>query len=173
MPDSVGFCRDIGLDIEKWMEEDLIDLLMPSGYFRLTPRSESVALAKKHDVPVYGNLSEAREMEKGFKRDWKRYTLETFRARALRAWNGEVDGIYTYNQFYFFRPAHPIWTELGDPTRLVGKDKLYVVNSLRTDMINGFLPGAENRYRKLPNLESAESDEDPVWCHEKDLSDRG
>ena len=29
-------------------------------------------------------------------------------------------------------------------------DKLYLVNTLRTDMIDGFLPGAEMRYRKLP-----------------------
>ncbi|MGB0579252.1 MAG: hypothetical protein ACPGVU_06070, partial [Limisphaerales bacterium] len=121
VPDSVGFCRDIGLDIERWLQEDLVDLLMPSGYFRLTPWSESVALGQKHDVPVYANLSEARVMEKGFKRDWKRYTAEAFRARALRAWNAGVNGIYTYNIFYFFRTEHPIWNELGDPNALAGR----------------------------------------------------
>lgn len=152
VPDSVGFCRDIGLDIERWLREGLVDLLVTTGYFRLAPWSDSVALGHKYDVPVYANLSEAREMEKGYKRDWKRYTAEAFRARALRAWSSGVDGIYTYNIFYFFRPAHPIWSEMGDPAILAKRNKLYVVNTLRTDMIDGFLPGAEGRYRKLPIL---------------------
>ncbi|MBC8868752.1 MAG: hypothetical protein H8E44_05015 [Planctomycetes bacterium] len=152
VPDSVGFCRDIGLDIERWLQEDLADLLMTSGYFRLAPWSDSVALGHKYNVPVYANLSEAREMEKGYKRSWKRYTAEAFRARALRAWSSGADGIYTYNIFYFFRPTHPIWSEMGDPATLAKKDKVYFVNTLRTDMIDGFLPGAEKRYRKLPIL---------------------
>jgi len=41
---------------------------------------------------------------------------------------------------------------MGDPEVLAKKDKVYIVNTLRTDMIDGFLPGAENRYRKLPIL---------------------
>jgi len=185
VPDSVGFCRDIGLDIERWLREDLVDLLMTSGYFRLAPWSGSVTLGHKYNVPVYANLSEAREMEKGYKRNWKRYTAEAFRARALRAWSSGADGIYTYNIFYFFRPTHPIWSEMGDPATLAKKDKLYVANTLRTDMIDGFLPEAEKRYRKLPilhhrrplKLSAGETksislvvDDDVMWGTDREIS---
>ena len=94
------------------------------------------------------------------------------RGAALRAWNAGVDGIYTYNIFYFFRSTHPIWNELGDPTALAGKDKLYVVNSLRTHMIDGFLPRAQKRYRTLPIL-NQRPHEDPGRRDKKRLADGG
>ena len=60
VPDSVGFCRAIGLDLERWLAEDLIDMLVVGGYFRLQPWEESVALGHRYGVPVYAGLSESR-----------------------------------------------------------------------------------------------------------------
>jgi len=41
-------CRANGFDIVRWMKEDLIDLLMVSGYFRLNPWETSVKLGHKY-----------------------------------------------------------------------------------------------------------------------------
>lgn len=57
VPDSVGYCRDIGLDAEKWLADGLVDFLVPGGYFQLTQWSESVALARKHGAAVMGKFA--------------------------------------------------------------------------------------------------------------------
>ncbi len=60
VPDSVECSRAIGLDIERWMKEDLVDLLAVSCLFRLNPWETSVALGHKYGIPVYPSLSESR-----------------------------------------------------------------------------------------------------------------
>ena len=60
VPDSIPFAKGIGLDLERWLEEDLVDLLAGSGYIHLEPWENWVALGRKHDVPVYACLSGSR-----------------------------------------------------------------------------------------------------------------
>ena len=59
-PDSVEYCRAMGLDLEHWMVQDLLDLWMPSGYFQLNDWGYSVALAHRYGVKVYPALHEPR-----------------------------------------------------------------------------------------------------------------
>ena len=127
VPDSVEYSRGIGLDIERWLSEGLVDILITTCYFRLNPWEYSVELGHRYGVPVYASLSESRVNEKvegedgEFTRQWN--TL-SYRARAMEAWQAGVDGIYMFN---FFNPNRPEWRELGDPKTLAGLDKLYFV----------------------------------------------
>jgi hypothetical protein len=52
VPDSVDFCREMGLDIERWLGEGLVDMLITTCYFRLNPWSYSVQLGHRYGVPV-------------------------------------------------------------------------------------------------------------------------
>lgn len=60
VPDSAAYCRDIGLDVEHWLREGWLDLLVVTSYFQITDWSASVALGHKYGVPVYPSLDEAR-----------------------------------------------------------------------------------------------------------------
>jgi hypothetical protein len=119
VPDSQGFNRDMGLDVERWLREGLVDILITTCYFRLNPWEYSVALAKKHNVAFYAGLSESRVLGES---RFHRQSLESYRARATNAWQAGTEGIYLFN---YFDPRGPLFRELGDAQQLRRKDKLY------------------------------------------------
>lgn len=127
-PDHVGYCRNIGLDIERWLAADLIDLYIPSGYIRLNPWEYSVALGHRYGVPVYPSLDESRVKETGVQDvntgsfTNPRGVPETYRARAAEVWASGADGVYLYN---YFNPKSPILREMGQTATLAGIDKHY------------------------------------------------
>lgn len=144
VPDSVEYCRGIGLDLEKWLEEGLFDLLIGSCYFQLNPWEYLIDLGQRHGVPVYPSLSESRvQGEVRFSRN----SLEGYRARAMRAWAAGVDGIYIFN---YFNPRGAIWRELGDPESLRTREKLYFVTP-RNGPPQSYLAGGR-QYQHVPIL---------------------
>ncbi|MEW6359571.1 MAG: family 10 glycosylhydrolase [Planctomycetota bacterium] len=151
VPDSIGYDKGIGLDVEQWLKEDLVDLLVVSGYFHLTPWEESVKLGHQHGVPVYACLSESR-IKGGAERE--RCSPEAYRARALTAWRAGVDGIYTFNAF---NPKLTMWRELGDPAVLAKLDRVYFACYRAPRQAGSWLLGGE-RFNQLPSL----SPEQPI-----------
>lgn len=138
VPDSVDYCKAIGFDIERWMKEDLIDLLVLSGYFRLNPWDVSVKLAHTYNVPVYPCLSESRMKGEAGK---VRSTLECYRARAAEVWDAGADGIYLFN---FFNPKSPLWRELGSVETLRGLDKVYTTGTRGVDALGYWYKDGES-----------------------------
>ncbi len=121
VPDSVELARLVGLDIERWLEEDLIDLLVVSGYFRLNPWEKSVELGHKYGVPVYPCLSESRVRDAAGRK--LRASDACYRGRAANVWASGADGVYMFN---FFNPDSPLWNELGSVDTLRPREKTYV-----------------------------------------------
>lgn len=121
VPDSVSFARAIGLDLIRWMEEGLVDMLTGGGYLHLEPWENWAALGKKYGVPVYACLSGSRLVDPG--RPEGKEDLELWRGEALRAWDAGVAGIYTFNRF---DPESPLFRELGDPKLLETLPRRYV-----------------------------------------------
>jgi Glycosyl hydrolase-like 10 len=142
VPDSVGFCRDMGFAIEQWMSEGLIDILITTCYFRLNPWEYSVKLGHEHDVQVTPCLSDSRV--RGETR-FRRSSAKSYRGRAMNAWNAGADGLHLFNSF---NPNAPMWKELGDPEALATMDKLYFVN-VRDDDPRRFLANGRE-YRTVP-----------------------
>ncbi|MFP3903381.1 MAG: hypothetical protein ACLFWB_03965, partial [Armatimonadota bacterium] len=151
VPDSVQYCRDIGIDLRRWLEEDLFDLLIPTGYFRLNSWSYSVELGEKYGVPVYPCLSESRVRGPDGQTDKFRNGTETIRGRALRAWDAGGDGIYLFNQHHYFKPTAGIWSELGDPETLEGLERVHYVIARDAHAANSFLKGGM-QYLDTPHL---------------------
>jgi len=133
VPDSVEYSRVLGLDVETWLQEGLVDVLTVSGYFRLNPWKKSVELGHKYHVPVYAGLSESRQKDKVARKVYA--STEGFRGRAMTAWSEGVDGIYLFNSF---NPHHPLWRELGDPESLKKLPKVYFTSARSFASVNSW-----------------------------------
>jgi hypothetical protein len=142
VPDSVEYSRAIGLDVERWLQEGLVDLLSGTCYFQLNPWEYLIGLGHKYDVPVYPSLSDSRVLSET---RFQRRSLESYRGRAANAWAAGADGIYLFN---YFNPNGPIWRELGDPQALKTKDKLYFL-TVRNGPPDSYLKDGA-RFRTLP-----------------------
>ncbi|MBN2581260.1 MAG: hypothetical protein JXB10_19925 [Pirellulales bacterium] len=124
-PDSVEYGRAIGLDIERWMADDLIDLWIASGTFQLNDWDDSVALAHKYGAKVYPSLDNPRLHDRMAMA--MRSTNLAYRGRAANVWSSGADGVYLFNAFDVKHagPKSPLWQELGDPKVLAKLDKNY------------------------------------------------
>ncbi len=122
-PDSVGYCYKIGLDLEQWLKEDLVDVLVPGGYFQLNPWQTSVALGEKYNVPVWACLAENRVRDP--RGNTARKSAAALRARAAAAWTAGVDAIEMFNHF---DPHQSYWHELGSMDSLRDLPKTYFVS---------------------------------------------
>ena len=148
VPDTVQLCRNIGLDIETYLGEGLLDLLAPG--FAYDPWqmqcSELIDLGHEHDVPVYPTLSNA--PNHGLYRvAWPHEWGAMDRAVASNYWYAGADGIYDFNDYCWgdfglrewqvaregrydldMRIQESKWHEIGDPQTLAGKSKLYLMS---------------------------------------------
>ena len=123
VPDSVDYCRFIGLDLEKWLGKGLTDLLIVTGYTQLNPWDYSAKLGHQYGVKVYPSLDEPRLRDP--EAQAARASVQGYRGRALQAWSAGMDGIYMFN---FFDPKSPLWRELGDPEALRKLDRTYFLS---------------------------------------------
>jgi len=60
IPDSVGYCRALGIDLVRWLEDDLVDIVTWGGYFKLEVWENLVALGREYKVPVYACFEKRR-----------------------------------------------------------------------------------------------------------------
>jgi hypothetical protein len=120
VPDSVAYCRAIGLELDTWLANDLLDLLVAGGTFKLNDWDYSVALARQHGVKVYPSLDDCRISDDTAQA--LRMTELAYRGRAANVWGFGADGVYLFN---FFDRLSPLWQQLGDPQVLAALDKDY------------------------------------------------
>ena len=125
VPDSLDYCRKIGIDLESWLSQGLVDLLVVSGYVQLNPWEYSVSLARKYGVKVYPSLDEPRVRDESARQ--LRSLPATYRGRASNVWAAGADGVYMFN---FFDPASSLWRELGDVEKLRRADRNYFASVL-------------------------------------------
>ena len=107
-----------GLDVEAWIEEGLVDVVVAGGGFMPfeMPIQEFLAAAAGTDCQVYGSLEALR---------WS-VDEEVLRALATRFWDAGVDGIYLFN--YFSTPnkwKRQVLGEMVDKDRLPSLSKRY------------------------------------------------
>ncbi len=114
---DVPLSKSIGLDVETWLSEGLIDLLHIGTWIDFdAPMKPVIDLCHRHEVPVYPMVHAVQHADR-FK------DKAVWRGEALwRLWEG-ADGVYTFN---VFDPELWLWHELGDPAAMAGKDHTYV-----------------------------------------------
>ena len=138
VPDSPRTSSELGLDVETWLTEGLVDVLVVGmGYMPyVLPLDRWMALGGRYGVPVYPSVN-----TNTYAADWMRLHGRPVFHEALRAssgyyWQEGADGLYVFNLFcqgdknvaglpgeYIYAPLK----EIGDPALLVGKDKLYSI----------------------------------------------
>lgn len=132
VPDSTGYCKDIGIDLENWLKTGLVDIFIPGGDFRLNEWEYSVDLARRHGVKVYPSLEVSRlggthRKDRSTPARLQRESLAGYAARAANAWNAGADGIHSFNMSWS-RADDPRFKTLGSPETLRGVDKLFFAN---------------------------------------------
>ena len=125
MPLSVEKCLHVGIDVERWLREDLMDMLVTgSGYQPLSmPVQKMVELGHAYGVPVYPNISNSGMEQWGGR-------LEAWRGAASNAWRAGADGICLFNWFPG-APNDPIFTTVGDPQTLARLDKVFGIDNTK------------------------------------------
>jgi hypothetical protein len=101
VPATPKSCRQIGIDINAWLQEKLIDVMsLGGGYITFDlPIQEMVLIAKKHDVPVYPCLSQSGLMQRPPRGKSTKQPVEAWFGAAARLWHDGADGIYAFNLF--------------------------------------------------------------------------
>jgi len=101
VPATPKACRQIGIDINDWLQEKLIDVMsLGGGYITFDlPIKEMVSLAQKHDVPVYPCLSQSGLMQRPPRGKSTKQPVEAWYGAAVRLWQDGADGIYAFNLF--------------------------------------------------------------------------
>ncbi len=148
--DSVPYCKGVGLDIETWLKEGLVDVLVVSGYFRMNPWPTSVELGHKYGVPVYPCLSETRVRDKVAKKP--RASLACYRGRAMNVWHSGADGVYLFN---YFNVKSPLWNQLGSPVTIKPHERMYCTGARNIAAMNRWYTGAKtwhNRCLLMPTV---------------------
>lgn len=125
VPMTTKKCRHVGIDINKWFDEDLFDLMTTGGgYVPFSmPTREMVDLGHKHGKKVYPTISAS-----GMRR---RFTsIKAWRGAAANIWANGADGILLFNTFPN-TPGHPHFTMLGDPKQLQYEDKIFGIDDVK------------------------------------------
>ena len=124
-PLSVESCKAIGIDIETYLKDDLMDIMIAGqDYIQMAVASslkDMVDLGHKYDVPVYALLVPPKPY------DLYRNDNRAWYAAAMNRWYWGADGIYLFNLF----PTKPnvLFSQLGSVESLKGRDKIYAIDN--------------------------------------------
>ena len=120
-PVTLELSNYLGLDLQRWLAEGLVDVLvLGGGYMPLTmPARGLIDLGHKHDVPVYPCLSAS-----GLKETHS--VAEAWRAAAGNLLADGADGIMTFN--YFPDKPSEILKTIGEPAAMANLDKMYGID---------------------------------------------
>lgn len=122
IPTNPEYALKVGIDIKSWISEELVDIVVGSGYFRLDFWENFAKLGLSNSVKIYAGFSESRvKDEHPF---LIRQQNAVFRARAAAAWSAGIDGIYVFNQY---NTRVKFLSEIGDPEKLKTTNNLYFV----------------------------------------------
>lgn len=97
VPDSAGLCKAVGLDLETWLRDKLVDIVIGGFYVQFNPWQKMVDLCHKYGVKFYPSMDESRI--RYVQKDFNRNTLNTDRARVAAALTAGADGIYYFNRY--------------------------------------------------------------------------
>lgn len=140
-PDSVEYCRAMGLALDEWMERGLFDIWIAAGTFQFNDWDYSAKLARQHGMKVYPSLDNPRVRDELAKS--MRMTPLAYRGRAASALGTGVDGVALFNAFDVYDSE-----EMGDTlTREISS--LETLSTLDRDYfgsMTGNIPSSSGNY---------------------------
>ena len=137
VPDSFALSLDNGLDLQAWLEQDLVDILIAGGGYGpcSLPLEEFIEASRPHGVQVYPciNQGPASSVSGGS-------VLEGIRGLASTWYRAGADGVYFWNLGTPFEyktgddlletrsRVYACLDEIGEPKVLADKTKLFCVD---------------------------------------------
>jgi hypothetical protein len=124
--EDVEVSKTSGLDLQTWLDEDLVDIISLTSASEYSPPINSITqLADKTDVPVYPMISSCDIATNDSIPDQqkRRGNLPVWRGDALNKFEQGGAGLQMFN---FFDPTLKQWQELGEPKKLRTLDRTYV-----------------------------------------------
>ena len=130
-PSDVELSLSVGLDVETWLREGLINILIIGRFVQFTmPVKPLIDLAHRYDVPAYPMVANCGYKNRGggLQPNGAPFLPNSadplmYRGNAMVLYSQEADGVYTFN---FFEPGLSLWWELGDLGKLASLNKDYV-----------------------------------------------
>ncbi len=144
IPERVTWCNDGGFEIDKWISEDLVDMLiLGQGLTELPFLSEFQELMTSRRLPIYPSLS-------CYGNGYQVSPDEVVRGSAANLWRDGADGLYTFNWYLYGPWRKHLLNEIADPRVLGEKDKQYTL--VQRFEATPRLPGADYvRYNTVYN----------------------
>jgi len=153
VPDSVPYALFLGLDLQTWLSEGLVDLLCTSSYLQLNGWEYSAGLGHTYGVPVYPSLDETRLRDETANR--LRTEAPGMRARCANAFAAGCDGVLLFN--YIFDAAkdtperYRLIGELGDDSNFPPGPKRYFASVRGVGSVAGGAPD-HLPHQQIPTL---------------------
>ncbi len=118
VPDGIEINKAIGIDVARFCEEKLIDILIVgSDIGRSVPFAKAVRMGQDHGVKTFLSI-EAWNGANPLSKD----SLELYQGLAAAAWQAKPDGLFYFNMFYHADKFDAI---KATPKELLLKDKSY------------------------------------------------
>lgn len=158
VPDSVSFCKEIGLDLAGWATAKLFDFYVACGEFELNPPEVFGEFAKSAGVPWYRSCGVSYIFtgnDSGYPDDDERPGLQrqdgphTFRGRAMSAYHGGASGMMYWNPTRWHR--FPMRSLAADPESFKFENKRYHVTYTYTGQRDRCVKDA-NKHCTIPQL---------------------
>ncbi len=147
VPPSIADCTFAGLEVVRWMEEGLVDLVSPAQIMTLAgdmPIADLIALGRRHGVRVVPSLYPRTSWRLVFPpqtegrytgaKPTREATHEEVRGAAASYRAMGADGFYLFNFYNAFgstRPhdegLHRVFRDLARPENLAGQAKVFAV----------------------------------------------
>jgi hypothetical protein len=142
VPDSLEYAKAVGLDVETWLKEKLIDIMIGGFYMRLNRWKDTADICHKYGVKFYPSLDESRIMNAH--PAFRRNTTQSVNARIAAALKCGVDGIY------FFNREKSALTNPANAANIKFADKRYFITYRYVSPLIYVASG--QKYEKLRNL---------------------
>ncbi len=129
---NLEMCRKIGYDIPTWIEEGLLDIIIPAGNAATDPSidvAEFVQMCRGTNIAVYPGFDGG--LPDPFVGPDDAGTKDRMRTRAIasRYHRAEADGIYVFNWHANRDSRRELLCQVGSPDTLRRKDKIYAATN--------------------------------------------
>jgi len=156
IPGTPEACEKAGIEIDRWIQEGIINVATPSVYYDTTCElsfRRFVEMAQETACRIYASITEGVGPGR-----YRPPPVEVIRGAALNAWGQGVDGINLFNFHHHELANRPedmkILSELGAPETLHYKDKLYMIAGIGVPYQSRFFFGAYDKAH--PHQQTAE-----------------
>lgn len=123
--DSKEACRGMGLDIDRWCREGLVDIIAGGSEIRFNHPTYMAQWGKKYpNVKFYITATDAQVTGQHIllRRNLSKLA---YRSQANAAWKAGLNGVYSFNEYYPTLPHADYLTEMSDKEALKGLNKCY------------------------------------------------